>query len=198
MARPAVGVDLGVQNFMALSTGELIGGPRAFRAAQRRLRVSQRRLSRRRKGSHRRGKAALLLARLHERIRNVRADHAHQISRQLVSRFALIAVEDLDVKALNRGFLAKDVSDQGWAMFLRFLGYKAEDAGARVVRVPPGGTSQTCSDCLSLVPKPLSERTHRCPGCGLVIHRDVNAARNILRLGLSRQAPTWPTGACVA
>ena len=195
---PAVGLDLGVRNFAALSTGELIPGPRAYRGAARRLRVAQRRVSRRVKGSRRRRKACLVLARQHERIRNLRQNHAHHLSRRLVSQFGLIAVEDLEVRALTRGFLAKQINDQGWADFLRLLGYKAEDAGVQVVRVPPSGSSQVCSGCGTSVPKPLSERTHRCPSCGLVVDRDVNAARNILRLGGSRHAATWPTGACVA
>jgi len=194
----AVGVDLGVQNFAVLSTGELIPGPRAYRAALRNLRVAQRRVSRRVKGSRRRQKAGLLLARLHQRIRHLRGNHAHHLSRRLVSDFGLIAVEDLQVRALTRGFLAKDINDQGWAEFLRLLGYKAEDAGIQVVAVPPDGTSQICSGCGAPVPKALSERVHHCPNCGLVLDRDINAARNILRLGMSRQAPTWPSGACVA
>ena len=198
VAGAAVGVDLGVTYFAALSTGELIPGPRAYRAAARRLRVAQRRLSRRASGSRRRRKAALLLARQHERIRNLRQNHAHHLSKRLVSQFRMIAVEDLRVRALSRGLLAKDINDQGWAAFLRLLGYKAEDAGVQVVPVPPGGSSQACSCCGTSVPKLLSERTHRCPNCGLVVDRDVNAARNILRLGMSRQASTWPTGACVA
>jgi putative transposase len=181
-----------------LSTGVLIPGPRAYRKARRQLRVAQRRVSRRVKGSRRRQKAGLLLARLHERIRNLRGNHAHQLSRRLVSDFGLIAVEDLQIRGLTRGFLAKDINDQGWAEFLRLLRYKAEDAGIQVVAVPPGGTSQTCSGCGARVSKPLSERVHRCPNCGLVVDRDINAARNILRLGMSRQAPTWPSGACVA
>lgn len=195
---PAVGVDLGVRNFAALSTGELISGPRAYRAALRQLRVAQRRVSRRVKGSLRRRKAGMRLARRHERIRNLRSNHAHQLSRRLVSGFGLIVVEDLQIQGLTRGFLAKDVNDQGWGVFLRLLGYKAEDAGVQVVRVPPGGSSQACSSCGTLVVKPLSERVHRCANCGLVLDRDINAACNILRLGMSRQAPTWPTGACVA
>lgn len=187
---PVVGIDLGIQNFAALSTGELIPGPRAFRAAYRRLRVAQRRVSRRSKGSRRRQKAGLLVGRLHERIRNIRHDHAHHLSRRLVSSYGVIAVEDLNVAGLARGFLSKDVADQGWAEFLRLLGYKAEDAGTQVLRVPPNGTSQVCSGCGAFVPKPLSERSHNCSSCSLVLDRDVNAARNIIRLGLSRQAPT--------
>jgi putative transposase len=195
---PAVGLDLGIQHFATLSTGDQVSGPRPYRAAMRQLRIAQRRVARRQRGSHRRKRAALLLARHHERIRNVRHDHTHKLARRLVSDFGLIAVEDLNVGGLARGPLAKDVTDQGWAAFLTVLEYKAAEAGTRLVKVPPSGTSQTCSGCGVVVPKPLSERTHRCPTCGLVIDRDVNAAKNILRLGLSRQASTWPTGAGVA
>jgi putative transposase len=196
--RPAVGLDLGIQHFATLSTGEHVPGPRPHHAAMRKLRVAQRRVSRRRKGSHRRDRAVMLLARHYERIRNLRHDHAHKLSRRLVSDYALITVEDLNVRGLARGILAKQVLEQGWAAFLTVLEYKAEEAGARVIRVPPMGTSQACSSCGAIVAKPLSERIHRCPACGLVIDRDTNAARNVLRLGLSRQASTWPTGACVA
>ncbi len=196
--RPSVGIDLGIQYFASLSDGQRIYGPRAYSAALRQLRLTQRRLCRRIKGSHRRRKVGLLLTRQHERIRNLRRDHAHKLTRRLVADFGLIAVEDLNFRGLARGFLAKHVNDQGWAAFLTVLEYKAAEAGTRLVRVPPGGTSQICSGCGVVVEKRLSERTHRCPGCGLVIDRDTNAARNILRLGLSLQAPTWPIGACVA
>lgn len=192
--RPAVGLDLGIEHFATLSTGEQMPGPRAYRAAMRQLRVAQRRVCRRQKGSHRRDNAALLLARQHERIGNLRRDHAHKLTRRLVSEFGLIAIEDLNIRGLARGFLAKQVTDQGWAAFLRILEYKAAEAGTRLIRVPPEGTSQACSGCRVVVRKVLSERIHRCPDCGLVIDRDTNAARNILRLGLSRQASTWPTG----
>jgi putative transposase len=106
-------------------------------------------------------------------------------------------VENLNLRGLGRGVLSKDVLDQAWGGFLTVLEYKAAEAGTRLVRVPPEGTSQSCSSCGVPVQKALSERTHRCVSCGLVIDRDTNAARNILRLGLSRQASTWPTGACV-
>jgi len=174
--------------------GRALSGARAYRAASRRFRTAQRRISRRVKGSQRREKAGLLLARLHQRVHDLRRSRAHQLSRRRVAEFGLIAVEDLQLRGLTRGYLAKDISDQGWAEFLTLLGYKAEDAGIQVVRVPPSGTSQTCSDCGTSVRKTLAEPTHSCPFCQLVIDRDVNAARNILRLGLSRQATTWATG----
>ena len=189
--RSAVGIDLGIKNFAALSTGELLLGPRAYRSLARRLCLAQRRWARRVSGSRRHRKAAALLARIHDRIRNSRLNHAHQLSRRLVTDFDFIAVEDLPIHRMNRGSFAKDINDQGWAQFVRLLGYKAEDAG---VKVPPRGTSVVCSGCLRPVKKTLHERTHRCLACGLVIDRDVNAARNILRLGMSRQASTWPKG----
>jgi putative transposase len=191
---PAVGLDLGIQHFATLSTGEHVVGPRAFRASSQELRIAQRRVSRRITGSRRRQKMQLLVARKYERMRNLRHDHAHKLARWLVSNFGLIAVENLGLRGLAAGLVAKDVRDQAWGTFLAILEYKAEEAGARLVRVPSGGTSQTCSGCDALVPKRLSERTHSCTGCGLAIDRDVNAARNILRLGLSRQASTWSTG----
>ncbi len=134
----------------------------------------------------------------HERIRNVRNDHAHKLSRQLVKEFGTIAIEKLNIRALSSGFLAREVTDQAWAAFLKVLEYKAAEAGTELIKVPPKGTSQACSGCGAKVPKRLSERIHNCPTCRLVIDRDTNAARNILRLGMSHQAPTWPTGACVA
>ncbi|MCL6479355.1 MAG: transposase, partial [Peptococcaceae bacterium] len=76
--------------------------------------------------------------------------------------------------------LAKSISDAGWSEFLAMLCYKAEEAGSRVVKVNPSGTSQECSRCGTIVAKDLSVRVHKCPYCGLVLDRDVNAARNIL------------------
>ena len=192
--RLAVGIDLGIKHFAALSTGELIVGPRVHRAALRRLRLIQRRLARRRKGSRRRQKVGYLLSRQYERIRNVRRDHAHKLSRRLVTEFGMIAMEKLNIRALARGFLAREVSDQAWAAFVKVLEYKAAEAGTELIKVPPRGTSQACSGCGTDVPKRLSERIHSCQICQLVIDRDANAARNILRLGLSHQALTWPVG----
>ncbi len=193
----SVGLDLGITTFAALSTGDLLTGPRALRAAQRRLRVAQRCVSRRVRGSYRRRKAGLLVARLHERIRNLRRDHAFKLANDLVRRFDVIYVEALNLKGLARSRLARDVHDQGWGVFRTILTDKAAEAGRSVIALDPRNTSQVCSACGALAPKPLAERWHRCP-CGYQVDRDVNAARNLYRLGEGRQAPTWPTGVCVA
>ncbi|KKK97569.1 hypothetical protein LCGC14_2651450, partial [marine sediment metagenome] len=99
-----------------------------------------------------------------------------------------LAVEDLRTPNMLRNHsLAKSISDAGWGQFISILQAKAEDAGREVILVNPSGTSQVCSGCGARVSKPLSERWHLCPFCGLSIHRDLNASRNILRLGRSLQ-----------
>lgn len=187
----AVGVDVGLLAFAALSDGSLVENPRHARKAQTQLRRAQRKVARRKKGGHRRRKAVALLARAHLRVANQRRDFHHKVARSLVNTYGLIAVEDLNVKGLAGGMLARSVHDAGWGAFLTTLAHKAEEAGRVLVRVNPNGTSQVCSQCRSLpdVPKTLADRIHRC-SCGAVLDRDVNAARNILRLGLSLQAST--------
>ena len=109
-----------------------------------------------------------------------RSNHLHQAAARLVHDYDVIAVEKLNVKALARGVLAKEVRDASWGKFVSMLRYKAECAGSRIVEVDPRGTSQDCSGCGARVPKEFRERIHKCPQCGLVIDRDLNAARNIL------------------
>ena len=184
-----VGIDVGLGHFAALSTGDLIANPRWLRRGQARLRRAQRRVARRRKGSRRRRKAVLSLQRTHEHVANQRRDFCHKIARQLVNAYQLIVVENLNVKGMARGFLAKSVHDAGWATFLGILGAKAEEAGRRVVKVNPAGTSQRCL-CGREVRKGLSERVHRCSGCGLTAPRDTVSALLILRLGRSLEAST--------
>jgi len=196
-AGESVGLDLGILAFATLSTGERILGPRSFRAARHCLRLAQRRVARRARGSRRRRKAGQLVARLNERVRNVRRDWAFKLAKDLVRRFDVIYVESLNLKGLAQSRLARDVQDQAWGAFLAILTDKAAEAGRSVVPIDARNTSQVCSACGATVPKPLRERWHRCT-CGYEADRDVNAARNLYRLGESRQARTWPMGACVA
>ena len=183
-----VGLDMGLESFATTSDGLHIPNPRHFREAADALAHAQQRLSRRKRGSHRRRKAARLVARHHERIRERRRDFHHQVARRLVNTHGVIVVEDLRIRNMMQNHhLAKSISDAGWGQFISILQAKAEEAGREVVLVNPNGTSGMCSGCGVQVPKPLSERWHLCPSCGLSIHRDFNAARNILRLGRSLQ-----------
>ena len=188
--RRAVGVDLGISIFAALSDGGFIPSLRAARKAERRVRIAQRAVSRKKPGSGGRRRAREDLARCHGRIARRRREHLHQASARLVRDYDAIAVEKLQVKKLARSTLAKDVHDASWAKFLSMLRYKAEWAGARVIEVDPQHTSLDCSGCGTLVPKPRAARLHDCPNCGLSIDRDLNAARNVLnRAGVGPGLP---------
>lgn len=196
-SRASVGVDVGLSAFATLSDGTQIANPRWYRDAQLTLRRAQRKVARRNKGSHRRRKAVQLLQRAHVRIRQQRADFHHKVSRELVDDHGLIAVEALNIKGLASGMLAKSVNDAGWGLFIKKIAYKAENAGRQFLRVNSRGTSQICL-CGASVPKSLGHRWHECSACGLSAQRDHVSAQIILGLGLSLQAPTWPTSACVA
>lgn len=193
-----IGLDLGVSNLVALSDGTTIATPKWVREAEARQRRHQRRIARRTMGSNRRRKAKADYAHFMRRVANQRRDFLHQLSMRLVRDFSHIAVEDLNIRALGRGMLAKDVLNAGWGSFLAMLRYKAESAGSAVEAVDPRRTSQACSACGCLVPKPLSLRRHDCPHCGYTADRDVNAAQNILLkssfsgLGSSLRAPSGP------
>lgn len=187
----AVGVDVGLSSFATLTSGEAVANPRYLTLGAQALRVAQRRMARRVRGSHGRRKAILLVQRAYERVQNQRRDFHHKVARSLVNRFQLIAVEDLNVKGLAKGMLARSVNDAGWGQFLRLLSEKAANAARVVVAVDPAGTSQHCSNCGDHVPKTLGVRWHSCPRCGLFLGRDHNAALNILRAGMARAAPTW-------
>ena len=178
--RRAVGVDLGISTFAALSDGGFIPSLRAARNAERRLRVAQRANARRLRGSGGRRKARTVVARCHAAVARQRREHLHQASARLVRDYDLIAVEKLNVKGLARSALAKDVHDASWAKFISMLRYKAGKAGAHLIEVDPYDTSQECSGCGMRVQKVLADRWHDCPNCGLAIDRDLNAARNIL------------------
>lgn len=191
------GIDVGLTSFATLSNGSKIDNPHWFRAAQAKLRRLQRRVARRRKGSNRRRKAVLLLQQFHNHVRDQRRDFHHKESRKIVHNNGLIAVEDLNVKGLASGMLAKSVNDAGWASFLFMLAYKAESAGRVFVKVDPRGTSQTCL-CGASVPKTLTDREHACKECGLVADRDEVSAELILRRVGRLQALTSPIAECVA
>jgi putative transposase len=175
----SVGVDVGITTFAALSNGTMVANPRPYETAQRSLVKAQRRVSRRSRGSKRRRKAVVLLAKQHDRVRRVRLDFHHKTALDLVRRFDSISVEKLNVKGLAQMRLAKQVHDSGWAQFATILASKAESAGREFFAVDPRGTSQECSVCGATVRKSLGVRVHHCPKCGLVEDRDINAAKNV-------------------
>ena len=157
----------------------------AERRLKRAPRRVSRRVSRRVQGSHRRRKAVHLLARAHQQVRRARADFHHKVALSLVRRDDTIYHEDVPAANLLRNHqLAKSIADAGGSAFLSLLAFKAVCAGKRAVAVPPAYTSQTCSGGGVIVHKGRCVRWHFCPEeCGMSLHRDHNAAKNIERAG---------------
>jgi putative transposase len=187
----AVGVDLGLNDFAVLSTGEKLAHPRHMDRRERRLRHYQRMLARKQCGSVNRAKARRRVARQHARVRDARRDFLHKTSTDLVRRFDTIVIEDLNVAGMIRNHrLARSIAQTGWAEVRAMLAYKADRAGRRLLildRWYP--SSKTCSRCgLLLATLSLGTRVWACPGCGARHDRDVNAARNILAAGLAVEA----------
>lgn len=193
----SIGVDVGLTHFATLSDGTAFANPRHARQAEARMRRVQRKIARRRRGSAGRREAVRLFQVAQAHVRHQRADMQHKLARTLVNRFGLIAVEDLNMKGLAAGLLAKSVHDASWSSFVDKLAYKAEHAGRMLVKVDPRGTSQHCT-CGAHVPKTLSQRWHQCVECGLSAARDHVAAQLILWRGLRLQESTWATTPCVS
>jgi putative transposase len=193
----SIGLDVGLTHFATLSDGTAIANPRHARRAERQMRRAQRRIARRRTGSAGRREAVRLFQAAQAHVRRQRADMQHKLSRWLVDRYRLIAVEDLNIKGLTGGMLAKPVHDAAWSSFIDKLAYKAESAGRILAKVDPRGTSQLCL-CGAHVPKPLNQRWHQCPACGLSAARDHVSAQLILWRGLRLQDATWAPTPCVS
>src|SRR5215216_1590509 len=184
-----VGVDVGLASFATLSNGEQIDNPRFYRRDEADLKRVQKLKDAAKNAQkwdeNRHRKKAL--THIHERIANRRSDFAHKRSRELVNTYQVIVFEDLEPQQMGarrgRG-MRKSIMDVAWSQFISMTIGKAEEAGRTVILVNPRNTSKMCSGCGKLVKKELSERTHSCPDCGLVMDRDKNAALNILHRGL--------------
>lgn len=176
------GLDLGLEAFATLADGTRVANPRALKRSAALLAERQRKLARKRRGSNARKKARRLVAGAYERIQHQRLDFARKLAKRLTGEYDFIAVEKLDIAGMAQQGLAKSINDAAWRVFLKCLESKAEEAGSTVVAVPARGTTATCSNCGAVAKKALSQRLHACP-CGLTLHRDVNAAINILAAG---------------
>jgi putative transposase len=180
-----VGIDVGLQSFVTLDSGEKIAPPKFHRSSERRLKRLQRRLSRRRKTSRRRAKAKRHFAKVSCQIKNRRSDWLHQLSHRLVSTYDTLCIEDLNIAGLVKTKLAKSFSDAAISTFLRMLEYKAEWCGHQVVKVGRFfPSSRTCHQCGHRQSLHLADRTWTCEECASEHDRDQNAAINIRIEGL--------------
>ena len=179
-----VGIDVGLNSYAVLSDGTRIENPRYYRNSEKRLARLQKTLSPKKKGSNNRNKARIKVARFHEYIQNRRSDFLHKASRVIADAYETVYVEDLKIGDMVKNHcLAKSISDAGWGSFINMIAYKAESAGGRLLKVDPRNTTQNCSQCGEHVKKSLSDRIHKCPHCGLIMDRDLNASKNVLKIG---------------
>ena len=185
----SVGVDMGLKDLLVTSEGETFKNNRYTRRYESKLAKAQKHLSRKKKDSRGFENQRLKVARLHEKISNSRADYLHKCSISLVRRYDTIYIEDLNVKGMTKNHrLAKSITDASWGSFVSMLTYKAEWNNKKVVKVDRYfPSSQTCNVCgyVNKDIKDLSVREWECPHCHANHDRDVNAAINILRIGLN-------------
>ncbi len=198
----AVGLDMGLKDFAVTDTGQVLGDLTPIKKSEKKIRLTQRVLSRKKKGSHRRAKQRSLLQRQHGRLHRSKKQEIHKISKTLVGTYDIICVEDLDIKgmlsktprtakpsvmtaAAKRG-MRRNIGLASWRVLINQIAYKAESAGKFIVRVDPKGTTQECSDCGGYPPTslPLSVRVYSCTHCQMVKPRDQNAGGNIKHRGL--------------
>ena len=182
--RHPLGVDLGLLSFVATSDGELIHRPKFYIDAQSQLRLLQRGLKRKTKGSNNWIKYQSKVAKLHEHISNSRKDYHFKVAHHLCDQAGMIFAEDLNLKALAAGWLAKHCLDAGWGQFLQILEYVCWKRGVYFARVDARGTSQICPTCGTHTgKKTLCERVHKCNECGFEVDRDIAAAQVVMQRG---------------
>lgn len=185
----AVGIDLGIRTLAVTSDGKEYGNPRTYRKNRKKLARAQKKLSRKSKDSKNREKQRIKAAKIHKKIRNQRLDAIHKMTHELIREYDVICMEDLDIREMKNTGFAKDLSDAAFGEIHRQLVYKSDWYGKQLIttdRYYP--SSQICSSCQTVNPeiKDLKVRRWKCPVCGAIHDRDLNAAKNILSEGLKK------------
>ena len=185
----AVGIDVGIKDFAVLSNGQVYSNPKYLEKDEKRLKVLQRRLSRKQKGSNRRERARLAVAKQHEKIHNKHANFIHQVTSKIVRENQTVIIEDLNVEGMLKNHnLAKHITSASWNEFFRQLQYKSDWYGKNLIRI--GRFEPSSKICLcGYINKDLTlkDREWDCPHCGRHNDRDLLAAVNIKRFGLQKQ-----------
>lgn len=191
--KKAIGIDLGIKEFLITSNGEKVKNPKYLEKSQKRLSKLNRDLSRKKKGSNNRVKARKRLAKAHLKVRNQRTDFLHKESTKLIRENQTIVLEDLNVKGMMKNHkLARSIASASWSEFNRMLDYKAEWYGVNLFRINRfSPSSKMCNSCGHIKEDlKLSDREYKCDQCNYEEDRDINAALNILDFGFHPQSLT--------
>ena len=183
-----VGIDLGIKEFAITSDGEFFNNPKWLRKSLKKLKKLQKDLTRKKMGSNNRNKQRIKVAKLYEKITNQRQDFLHKLSHYIINENQVIVIEDLKVSNMLKNHkLAQAISEVSWFEFRRQLEYKSKWYGRKLIIAPSNyASSQLCSHCgnKSSQTKDLSCRTYKCPVCGMIMDRDLNASKNLLKLAM--------------
>ena len=184
----AIGVDVGIKDVCVTSDGSRSGSPQYTRKYEKTLALRQRELSKKVKGSKNRAKAKLKVAKVHAKISDSRNDFNNKLTTKLIRENQAIAVESLNVKGMQKNHkLAKSIADLSWGDFFRKLEYKAEWYGRDLLEIDRWfPSSKRCNHCGHINNGlTLNDRNWECPSCKKILDRDINAAKNILTVGLA-------------
>ncbi len=192
--RHPIGVDIGLEKFLATSDGVLVKPPKFFKKLQSELKLLQRRLSRKQKRSKNSEKQRLKVARLHHKIDNTRKDFHYKQAHALCDAGDMVFMEDLDYRTSAKGMFGKHMLDAAFGQFRAIVKYVCWKRGKFFGEVAASGTSQQCPECGGEVKKDLSVRIHDCPHCGYKTDRDVAAGQNIRNRGISLISTVGQTG----
>ncbi len=180
-----IGVDTGLEKFLATSDGVKVKPPKFFKSLQSKLKLLQRRLSKKKKRSANYEKARTKVARLHHQIDNTRKDFHFKQAHALCEVGDMVFMEDLDYRTSAKGFLGKHMLDAGFGQFRTIVKYVCWKRGKFFAEVDARGTSQECPECGTEVKKDLDVRIHHCPNCNYTTDRDVGAGQVIRNRGIA-------------
>jgi len=182
----SIGVDIGLESFLATSDGELVARPKFFDSLHRKMELLQRRLKHKKLGSNNRRKLNAKIAKLHQKLSSTRKDFHFKTAHYLCDQAGAIFVEDIDFRAWAKGIFCKHTLDASFGQFFTLLNYIAWKRGVFFAKIDKNYTSQTCPECNALTgKKDLSQRVHSCPECGYTTNRDVAAAQVIRNRGIA-------------
>lgn len=186
----AVGIDLGIKDYAILSDGTKYGNPKFLEKGQRKLAILQKKFARTKKDSKRHEAMRMKVARQYRKINNRREHFLHDISSAIINNYDTVCLENLNIKGMVKNhYLANSIQSAAWGEFKRQLEYKAEWNGKNIItigRFEP--STKTCSHCGYVNNEiTLKDRSWVCPNCGTRHDRDVNAAKNILRMGMEKE-----------